>query len=357
MRLNFMFILAILALDTAHAVLILLFPPAGEPSFLSAAASILLPFAINLLIYFSCSVCLKHLDFQEKLITCLPILVFFLLCTYTVFRHPDFQALHCLFFLPIFFTVIHTSKKMTRFVTLLALLFSLCSRLLVFMFTPPPSGTIHIVSLIPELISTCILLLFSYVLACLIIDDILKKNHMLDENMASHEKLAEAVQHDHLTGLYSLNAYEALLNDFTFEAWSNETPLCMAVIDIDNFKAVNDTYGHAQGNTVLVALADLLLSHCKNGEAVARYGGEEFVIFFPNTGLPTASVKLEAMRDAFSKLNFDFLPNGEHITFSSGLSPYPGNSYSPAFFFELADKALYHAKNNGKNRIWVEENK
>lgn len=355
MQLNLLFIFSVFVLEIIFTV----YDAISGDSFWNLfpeALFALLPSVINLVLYLLGCFFLRIDDPTYRIVRYTPILVSLLCCTNLASWYNIYPVCKAIFLIPVFITVIFTNKRMTAFITLLAMLLLAGSDCLIAFLKNGSSGFPDS-AMLPELLLNVCILLAAFMVARVIIDCMMEKNTVITEGLDTKNRLTEELKRDHLTGLYNLSTYETLMNEYTFEAWSNHTPLCMAIIDIDNFKKVNDNYGHAQGNAVLIALAKLLQKYCSNGEAAARYGGEEFIIFFPNTGLATASVKLNTIRQAFSEIEFSFLPPGEHITFSSGLAPYPGNEYSNSYFFELADKALYRAKASGKNCVIVEDKK
>lgn len=353
MKLNLQFLAIIFILELAACAVN--FGGGADGSVLSyGLLHVLLPSAINLALYIGGRAILQQKSANSAFLQYVPIVLCVLLCFNISVWHSTYILSKALFLVPIFLTVIFTDKKMSRLITLLVLMLLVFSDLLTLFLRPDRPKVLTASYLFWIVLGFCIFV-FAYSSSLVIIDSIQKKNKKIEESMDIRNKLTEELKHDHLTGLLSLGAYEKLMIDYTTEAETNQTPLCMAIIDIDNFKKVNDNYGHAQGNVVLVALSEVLQKHCTGKEAVARYGGEEFVIFFPNTDVAVAFARLDEMRKAFEALTFDFLPEGTHITFSTGLASYPGDKYSNAFFFELADKALYEAKGSGKNCIRVQK--
>ena len=159
---------------------------------------------------------------------------------------------------------------------------------------------------------------------------------------------------DEFTGLPNRRAFMRRLEDEIGRAQRYETPLSLAIVDLDEFKIINDTFGHVAGDQVLRCYAELMLSTFRHHDLVARYGGEEFSVLLPNT-------TLEGARRAFSKVQSRVAKNQcEHDgralllpTFSAGLALYvPGEL--PMRFIERADRALYRAKHLGRNRIELE---
>lgn len=155
---------------------------------------------------------------------------------------------------------------------------------------------------------------------------------------------------DALTRLPNRTAYEQRVGE-EIERWGRfAEPTCMAVWDIDRFKSINDTYGHRAGDKVITVVAECLARSIRNTDFVARYGGEEFVMLLPGTSLADALPLVERMREAVAETGFHFRGAPVSITISCGLtSLQQGDSTSSAF--ERADKALYSAKEAGRNRV------
>ncbi|MCP4588463.1 diguanylate cyclase [Pseudoalteromonas sp.] len=132
-----------------------------------------------------------------------------------------------------------------------------------------------------------------------------------------------------------------------------QTPLAIIMIDIDHFKAVNDTYGHLTGDQTIQAAADVIKQHLKRPlDEVARYGGEEFVVLLPNTPLTGALEIAEQIRKAAEKTDIIVAGTTIKFTLSAGVySAIAEDINNPSLFTDYADKALYHAKQSGRNRV------
>ncbi|WP_404341897.1 diguanylate cyclase [Pseudoalteromonas mariniglutinosa] len=132
-----------------------------------------------------------------------------------------------------------------------------------------------------------------------------------------------------------------------------QTPLSIIMLDIDNFKAINDNYGHLTGDQAIRAAADIIKQHLKRPlDEVARYGGEEFVMLMPNTPLAGALEIAETIRQAIE--NADIIVAGTTIKFTASIGIYSAiaeDINNPSLFTDCADKALYHAKQSGRNRV------
>lgn len=132
-----------------------------------------------------------------------------------------------------------------------------------------------------------------------------------------------------------------------------QTPLGIIMLDIDNFKVINDSYGHLIGDQTIRAVADIINSHLKRSlDEVARYGGEEFVVLLPNTPLTGALEIAEAIRQTIMETTITVANTEIKFTISAGVySAIAEDINNPGLFTDYADKALYHAKQNGRNRV------
>nr|WP_194710056.1 diguanylate cyclase [Pseudoalteromonas sp. S16_S37] len=136
-----------------------------------------------------------------------------------------------------------------------------------------------------------------------------------------------------------------------------QTTLSVVMLDIDHFKKINDTYGHVVGDQAICAVAKIVEQHLKRPlDEVFRYGGEEFVLLLPNTQQHGALELAEQIRQSISATNFDFGVTHLKVTLSAGVySAIASDSKNPTLFTNLADKALYQAKQQGRNRVLAYE--
>lgn len=155
---------------------------------------------------------------------------------------------------------------------------------------------------------------------------------------------------DSLTGLYNHVKTKALLQQAMLLADRNKGSVSYAILDIDHFKRVNDTWGHAVGDKVIRALARFLRQQVRQTDVIGRYGGEEFVVVFYDTPAEGAYEKLDAMRQAFAEIQHLSEGNSFSVTFSAGIASYPPNT-GMAELMASADEALYAAKRGGRNRV------
>jgi diguanylate cyclase (GGDEF)-like protein len=123
------------------------------------------------------------------------------------------------------------------------------------------------------------------------------------------------------------------------------------MIDADHFKKINDAYGHAVGDAVLVAIAKKIQHGLRTEDVLARFGGEEFVVMLPDTSLKHACEVAERIRIAISNIALPVLPEGHRFTVSIGVAERRGVQQSFDELLEMADQALYQAKKNGRNKV------
>jgi len=122
------------------------------------------------------------------------------------------------------------------------------------------------------------------------------------------------------------------------------------ILDLDNFKQINDTYGHATGDQALIEVAKQLTSHTRSEDIVVRWGGEEFVIILPGTDLQQAAIKAKNIKQQLSSINYQKLGVSDPITASFGVQSI-NNSTDVDDLFVQADKKLYEAKKRGRNQV------
>lgn len=154
---------------------------------------------------------------------------------------------------------------------------------------------------------------------------------------------------DPLTGIPNRFAYNERLQQEVARWRRYQSPLVLAVWDVDRFKSINDTFGHQAGDKVLTVIAKLLHKQVRETDFVARYGGEEFVLLLPETELENAAVVTEQIRKSVESCEFHFRGDPVPITISCGMSEFRDGD-SAEQVFSRADAALYKAKENGRNQ-------
>jgi len=174
------------------------------------------------------------------------------------------------------------------------------------------------------------------------------------EQMKSQiRKERERAMTDLLTQLPNREAWQERLS-FEFNRWQRyRQPLTVAILDIDLFKRINDSYGHKAGDRVLQLVARELNKRLRKTDFIARFGGEEFVVLLPQTGAVEAEKVIDGLREFVARLPFHFGGKPVSITFSAGIAQFAGGDAEDAVF-DRADRALYLAKEKGRNRVVID---
>ncbi|QSZ43125.1 diguanylate cyclase [Sulfurimonas aquatica] len=191
-------------------------------------------------------------------------------------------------------------------------------------------------------------------IALYIIRIILKRHiHVINEYESrlniKHRSLLKLSNTDHLTKINNRQAIERYLSKELKRAKRHNVQLSLLMIDIDNFKSINDTFGHNTGDHVIKNIAKIISTTIRDTDYCGRWGGEEFIILCPETSSTNAIVLAEKIREAVHAFNFKI---GRDLTCSIGVCEY-AEGYDAEMLVGNADSALYSAKNSGKNRVIV----
>jgi diguanylate cyclase (GGDEF)-like protein len=164
-------------------------------------------------------------------------------------------------------------------------------------------------------------------------------------------KLREQAIRDSLTNLFNRRYLEETLDRELARAAREDYPVCIIMMDLDHFKRINDTYGHEAGDQVLKAIADAFANEIRRGDFACRYGGEEFVIVMPNIDCEIAYERAEKLREALNSLSVPYEIYKLTTTVSMGIACYPTNGETRKAILRAADKAMYAAKDAGRDHI------
>jgi diguanylate cyclase (GGDEF)-like protein len=169
-------------------------------------------------------------------------------------------------------------------------------------------------------------------------------------DLEHRRRLAEAAQRDALPGIPNRRSFDEALAGVVSGARRHGSPVSLLVIDVDHFKAVNDTYGHAAGDAVLVTVATALLQDLRREDSLARFGGEEFVVISRDTKLPGALILAERLRVRIEQTPCVYREREIRVTASIGVAELAAEM-DETQLFQSADSAVYDAKRSGRNRV------
>ncbi len=166
------------------------------------------------------------------------------------------------------------------------------------------------------------------------------------------ELVNRLVREDQLTGALNRRGLDDALAREAARAERNRTPFCIALIDIDNFKAINDSYGHQVGDIVLVHLIAIIRETIRTHDLIGRYGGEEFLLLLPDSKINEAVTVMERLRRELAAKPIAWAKQRLLVTFSAGVAQRAAGESDEAFI-QRADQALYEAKRDGKDRAVI----
>lgn len=316
--------------------LFIFFEPTAECSRLSYACQfILLPSgleAVSLIMIWL--IFTKLVPTQNRqVVSIYTILLITIFAGVTVCVHTSVKMLQALLLLPMMLTPLYKNRLMTALQAILVIFLYIASY---FYFTPNApyilpdnsfSPYVELIVFIGATLATCIIL--QRVNATIVLNE-------------------ERSRHDSLTHLYNHENFYVELDYYRDRFEKYGTSFSVLIADIDNFKKVNDTYGHAFGDEVICKVGELFTEFGKKNAFCARYGGEEFAMILPHCE-PAAVA--EKIREAFAAFPFETTEGERHFTLSIGAAVYDKTYPTGSAFFEEADNALYTAKKNGKNRV------
>ncbi len=181
--------------------------------------------------------------------------------------------------------------------------------------------------------------------------DVTERTRSEREVQALQERLREQATHDALTGLYNRRYLEESLGRELILAARNGHPVSVIMGDLDNFKAINDRYGHQGGDEILRAFGDLLKRQVRGSDIYCRYGGEEFLLVLPQMSEENAAERAEQLRAALAAAPVSYGASLIAVTASFGVATFPQDGRTGDEVMAAADKALYAAKAAGRNRV------
>lgn len=305
---------------------------------------LLLPVAANLIILAAGLCLLNYLGKEGKrqsVLNYIPILQMVLICFVLSSVHYAISVAYAIYCFPIFLTTMFEEPLMLPLVTVLCAVGMTVSRYL----GPIIDGSKDPGQL-ADYVASVGLLLAANMLCTVLVRFHEEKNGTIRRIRGKQLEIQEQLYVDQKTGLYGSTAFLSRLGEVVEQGNLRSAP-ALAVLDIDNFKLINDTYGHAKGDEVILGLARLMQDMCGDKFFPARFGGEEFAIIFTGGHRWEYLMFVERLRTTFSQTQYDF--TDRRITLSAGLAYWHPN-WTSEDFFDAADGAMYRSKAYGKNK-------
>lgn len=272
-------------------------------------------------------------------------LVFF--CVFLTLVYRVVAVLLCTFILPIVVSTIFSDWKILRNISAAS-----------FVLVPSCVVLVHHAAGREEMIwiemwTALALLLGAYLLARILIQFNRDNLESLRASYESQADMEEMLRRDLFTGLFNRSVFARILPQMIEKCRKEKIPLTLALLDLDDFKQLNDSFGHAYGDEVLLLLSEILLRQEKYGVLAFRYGGEEFALLFEDLSKEKVmqiceSMQQQLMEECQKRYNCQ-------ITFSCGLASLTPDIKDGNELFCLADRAMYEAKIGGKNKIMFSE--
>ena len=184
------------------------------------------------------------------------------------------------------------------------------------------------------------------------IRDITERKQAQDALLESQALLLEQSVRDHLTGLFNRRYMEETLERELLRAARRQLSLGIIMLDLDNLKQFNDTWGHAAGDDILRELGSLLLRHVRGEDIACRYGGDEFVLILPDASEQVTRERAELICEHAQQFHLQY--EGQSlaaVTLSLGVAVFPEHGVTSIGILRSADTALYHAKHEGRNQV------
>ena len=308
---------------------------------------IIIPTLINMSLVYTCHK-INTKRFREKVKNAAIPVTLSLLAAVIAYVHIQVDAIITVFSTPVFLTVLFGKRRMTRMITVLnGILILLLSIRAAFYFETKT------VFFYLNIVVAFTLLITAYLISNVLISYNKANSDFVNSSYEAQLSLTEQARNDSLTGLFNQRTFHALLKTSMEKARKSKSTMSLAIIDLDDFKEINDSFGHLAGDQVLLHFTDLMKEHCKEGDAfISRYGGDEFAVIFPRASRELAYLRLESLRKRCRQVPSE-KTGINSISFSAGIANYIEGEANATLLFHQADSALYQAKENGKGQIII----
>lgn len=306
---------------------------------------LLVPTVANALIILAGIFIIRKLPPESLLINYVPAVQQVLIGMVVAATHYVFSATLCVFCLPIFATIVFSDKRVTRNVGILSFM-ALTAEMIIRQISP--FRLYNEDFFLAEVIVAYTILIATAIICNVLIDFQKEKSVIIQQSYLRQLEMKDQLYKDQKTGLYGHTIFMNTLDNLVKLADRTNLSFALAIIDIDDFKKINDTYGHLKGDQVIFALANLLKKDFCESLFTARFGGEEFAIIFTESQVDQAGEFLEKLRKEFAGIKYPF--TDEVVTISIGIATWQAG-WSVENLFDNADSAMYTAKSIGKNCV------
>jgi diguanylate cyclase (GGDEF)-like protein len=306
---------------------------------------VITPTVLNLIFVIACSR-INKMSIKAQIKNYAILITVSILAAVIAFIHYIIGAILAIFIIPVFLTVLFGQKRITSVITIINCILLVLSTIHSAMFNMSIFFFLNVAVAITLLIS-------AYLISNVLIEYNKANSDYIYSSYKTQLSLNEQARNDSLTGLYNQKTFQSLLKGSMEKAKIQKSPMSLAIIDLDDFKEINDTFGHLEGDQVLLHFTDLIKQQYHDNEAyISRYGGDEFAVIFPKASKELAFLRLEALRQRCRQVPQAKIRSGE-ISFSAGISHYSEGEINENLLFHQADSALYQAKENGKGQTVV----
>ncbi len=184
-------------------------------------------------------------------------------------------------------------------------------------------------------------------------DTVLRFSFQDEVDLRYMDEIMALIHLDNLTGLLCKRTFDYEFDKVLFDYRERGRPVSVAMMDLDHFKKVNDTYGHTTGSYVISRVGELIRNFLGDSGVAGRFGGEEFIAFFPNMDREQSWVVCNKFRLELENSTFHYEEAAVKLTISIGIAECPRDGSDPKTLVKKADKALYEAKGKGRNRVCI----
>lgn len=303
-----------------------------------------IPTGINLINIIIGRLIVRHLPIDSKWSNYIPVVQLAVICMVLAAIHNIFSITLCFFCFPLFVSVIFSDRKMVRHIAgLNIILLSMTLSYRRFSIYRPE----HDEYFIAEVFVSLAILAATIVLSEMMIGFQKENTRYINQGFLRQIEMQDQLNRDQKTGLYGQTIFINTLNQIVNK---RESSIQLAIIDIDDFKKINDSYGHLKGDQIIHTLSGLMKEMFQHQYFISRYGGEEFTIIFTGCDMGHSVELLEKLRITFEKQKYSFIEDG--VTISIGVAVLEAE-WTAEKLFEAADSAMYTSKMNGKNCVTV----